>query len=384
MAGIYIHIPFCVKKCAYCDFVSLEGDTSQKQRYLAALLREIELSGKEYSDRAFDTVFIGGGTPSTLPDEAVSEILAAIRQHFRLADNPEISIEVNPNTASLDKLIEYKAAGANRISIGLQSANDNLLKKIGRIHSFADFQETLTQAKQAGFTDINVDIMYGLPNQTVDDYLETIRLVANAEVPHVSAYSLILEEGTRLFDAVNKHEITLPDKEAEFEMHTVGKEYLLKLGYQRYEISNYAKNGHECRHNLKYWDMGDYIGVGLNAHSAIRAGDKLIRYYNTSDLDKYYSLIESNMLPIEHKEAVPTQEEMFEFFMLGLRKTSGVKAADFQNRFGVSPFEIFNDAINKNAKKGFLCYDNSSIWLTDTGLDMQNQVLTDFMIYVEE
>ncbi|NLB61517.1 MAG: radical SAM family heme chaperone HemW [Clostridiales bacterium] len=379
MAGIYIHIPFCVKKCDYCDFVSFESENTEKVWYVASLKYEIILASKEYQEKTYNTIFIGGGTPSTLPLGAVAEIINTIRTHFKISQSPEISIEVNPNTASLEKLSEYYSAGVNRISIGLQSANDDLLKSIGRVHSFSDFQNTVTDAKKVGFTNINADIMYGLPNQKVQDYLDTIHAVVDFGVTHISAYSLILEEGTRLFNAINKGEIALPDSETEYQMHSLGKELLIKHGYGRYEISNYAKAGYECRHNLNYWDLGEYVGVGLNSHSAMLEGDSLTRFCNTSDLKGYYLKLQAGLLPIENKEIIPKQEEMFEFFMMGLRKTNGILISEFQNRFSISPFEVFLDAMNSNAKKGFLCYDNNAIWLNDSGLDFQNQVLADFL-----
>ncbi len=261
MAGLYLHIPFCVQKCAYCDFVSF-ADPEPLQAYLSALIKEIGLTARRFPAATYDTVFIGGGTPSIVSAQDMAGLLAALRSAFAIAPGAECTIECNPGTVDAQKLQAYLKGGVNRLSLGLQSAEDGLLRAIGRIHDFAQFEESYRLAREAGLQNINVDLMYGLPGQSLGQYLSTIRTVAALGPEHISAYSLILEEGTPLYTHVKAGETTLPDEDEVCDMQDAGRALLAELGYERYEISNYAKPGFACRHNINYWQNGPYLTAG--------------------------------------------------------------------------------------------------------------------------
>jgi len=384
MAGLYIHIPFCVKKCAYCDFVSFENSPYTAQ-YRNALKAEIEVSAFRMPHHSFDSVFIGGGTPSTLPLGAIKSILDALKTRFSVAENAEITMECNPGTVSLEKLEEYRAAGVNRLSFGLQSANDALLKGIGRIHTYQDFRKSYALARDAGFLNVNVDVMYGLPNQTVRDIVETLDALFLLFPEHISAYSLILEEGTPLHARVERGEASLPDEDEAYAQHRTCIEMLQKNGYERYEISNYArclakdKSPFRCRHNLNYWNNGEYIGLGPNAHSAMRLDGVWARWNNTANLNEYLLCTESGELPIQEKQLIGRDEEMFECVMLGLRKIEGIELAAYKKRFNESLQACYEAAITKLVSLGWLEILNGFVRLTDRGLDMQNEALLCFM-----
>lgn len=374
MSGLYIHIPFCRRKCAYCDFVSF-ADHTHMRPYLAALRDELRLRAAQPCFSRFDTVFIGGGTPSLLPGEALADILHTVRACFSLSPDAEISVECNPGTLDADKLRAYRDAGVNRLSLGLQSASNALLKRIGRIHTWEDFCKTYADAQAAGFENINVDIMYGLPAQRAADHEETLRALGALSPAHVSAYSLILEEGTPLYAQAP----VLPDEEETYAMHRQTIQTLRAMGYERYEISNYAKPGYACKHNLNYWDNGSYLGVGLNAHSAWRMDGRWTRFSNTADLPRYLDALQKGRLPVQEETAIGRQEEMFECVMLGLRKLEGVREADFFARFGMSLAAVYPAALTALRAQGWLVRDAAGIRLTDAGLDMQNRVLLYFM-----
>ena len=310
MAGIYLHIPFCVRKCAYCDFVSF-AEGCVPEGYVEALLTELELvaRGGGYP-AAFDTVFFGGGTPSLLSGAQMKTILDALRVHFAIRADAEISMECNPGTVSPEKLAAYRAAGINRLSIGLQSTHDVLLNEIGRIHHFAQFLETHSSARAAGFDNINVDLMHGLPNQTLEQYLDSLKTVCDLGVQHISAYSLILEEHTPLYFRVEKGEVALPDEDLVADMQDAGIEYLEQRGYHRYEISNFAQDGFECRHNRNYWDNGEYLGFGIAAHAAVRQG-RWTRFANVDSLDEYYRLLARGKRPLAETIRLTQRDEMF-------------------------------------------------------------------------
>lgn len=377
MAGIYLHVPFCVKKCDYCDFVSFPEKGMAKQ-YFAALWREIALSRGENRDRQFNTVFFGGGTPSALPPYYIAQTMACIRDSFNVTLE-EATIECNPGTVDIEKLTAYKKAGFNRISLGVQSFDDGLLKGIGRIHTVREAEEAISLARSAGFDNINIDLMYGLPGQTEQKYLESIERAAELKVEHISAYSLILEEGTRLYDRVQKGEIFLTDEDAVYDMHRAGMEKLSYLGYDRYEISNYARPGKQSLHNLNYWNVGEYIGLGLNSSSALIKDGKLLRFRNDETMTEYLRDIGNGMLPRRDEEVISASEEMFEWAMLGLRKIEGVDRAAFLERFGVDFADVFSKAVNTLANMGWLETVDGHIRLTDRGLDMQNSALMEFM-----
>ena len=268
---IYIHIPFCVKKCDYCDFLSAPADLETKEKYVEALINEIKLNKNKMSEYVVDTVFIGGGTPSLLEENQISKIMSVLRDNCNMSENPEITIECNPGTITESKLWEYKKSGINRISFGLQSANDKELKSIGRIHNYAGFLESYNLARKCGFDNINVDLMSALPGQTLKSYEETLNKVVRLEPEHISAYSLIVEENTLMYDRVKKAQIKginiLPDEESERKMYYLTNNILRSNGYRKYEISNYSKPGKECKHNIGYWQRKEYLGFGIGAAS---------------------------------------------------------------------------------------------------------------------
>ena len=378
MAGIYLHIPFCVRKCAYCDFVSF-AEGCVPEGYVEALLTELELvaRGGGYP-AAFDTVFFGGGTPSLLSGAQMKTILDALRVHFAIRADAEISMECNPGTVSPEKLAAYRAAGINRLSIGLQSTHDVLLNEIGRIHHFAQFFETLSSARAAGFDNINVDLMHGLPNQTLEQYLDSLKTVCDLGVQHISAYSLILEEHTPLYFRVEKGEVALPDEDLVADMQDAGIEYLEQRGYHRYEISNFAQDGFECRHNRNYWDNGEYLGFGIAAHAAVRQG-RWTRFANVDSLDEYYRLLARGKRPLAETIRLTQRDEMFECVMLGLRLVRGVDRARFFARFELDIAEAYPLAMEKLRKRGWVIETEQAIALNSKGLDLQNEALGFFM-----
>lgn len=380
MSGLYIHIPFCRKKCAYCDFVSFGGcEQDAFEQYFKALFREIDLISPMLPKKEFETVFIGGGTPSLLPSGMIPRLAAKLRENFAFPADAEISIECNPESVSLEKLVQYRACGINRISFGLQSADDAVLKAVGRIHTAADFFRAFKLARQAGFDNINVDIMHGLPGQSSESYLDTIRRTAELGAEHISSYALILAEGTPLFETVRNGSIELPDEDAVADMEDAGFDLLRSFGYERYEISNFALPGRECRHNLNYWANGDYLGLGLNAHSALHVNGKWVRFANKAELGGYNAALNDGKLPVEMTEEISRGDEMFECIMVGLRKIKGIDRAEFAQRFGIDPVEHYASAVSDAVLAGNMEVTDDSMRLTQRGLDFQNEVLLNFM-----
>lgn len=351
--GIYVHIPFCAQKCYYCDFVSFANKQEMIKEYINALKKEIfskseELKVKNEKPKSegasiecpqfnhkkpiITSIYIGGGTPSFIEAEFIVDIIKTINENFVIKENAEITIEVNPGTVTKEKLEKYKRSGINRISIGLQSANNKLLKEIGRIHTYEEFLNTYNCAREVGFKNINVDLMLALPNQTINDLEDSIEKVVSIEPEHISVYSLILEEGTKLFDLVTNKKIELLDDNVERNMYWIVKEKLEQAGYIHYEISNFAKNDYESKHNLNCWNQEEYIGVGLAAHSYVHG----VRYSNTENMNEYINAFSKerdikNMVTIHEKQNI--EEKQKEFMMLGLRKIEGVKISDFKNKF---------------------------------------------------
>lgn len=377
MAGIYVHVPFCVKKCHYCDFVSFP-ENGMADNYFAALWKELELCAEQNRDKKFNTVFFGGGTPSALPPYYIAETMRRIKKAFDLSIS-EATIECNPGTVDAEKLQVYLRAGFNRISIGVQSFNDRLLNNIGRIHTSDEAEDAVLLARKAGFDNINIDLMYGLPDQSEADYVSSIEWAAKLDIEHISAYSLILEEGTRLYGMVQRGETCLPDDDAVYDMHRAGMKRLEGLGYIRYEISNYARQGKECLHNLNYWNVGEYLGLGLNSSSALMEGGRLKRFRSSENMEEYISDIEKGLLPHRECESISAAEEMFEWAMLGLRKIGGVDREAFMKRFGRDFADVFLRAVNTLEGMGWLEISQGRIRLTDRGLDMQNSALLEFM-----
>ncbi len=379
MAGLYLHIPYCKSKCRYCDFVSF-ADCESMGEYCAALLKEMRLDAAALPKQAYDTVFFGGGTPSILPAGAVAMLMDALHASFEIMPDAEITIEANPGTLNETKLREYRAAGINRLSMGLQSTNDALLETIGRIHRYADFVQNYECARAAGFTNISADLMYGLPGQTVKDHLDAIETLYRLGLNHISAYSLIVEEGTPLYTDVTGGAESLPAEDDVYLMHRRGMEFLETLGYARYEISNYAKPGFASRHNLNYWENGVYLGLGLNSHSAMRINGSWMRFANTERLSDYIVSCNQGIRPLASEpEVIPRAEEIFETVMLGLRKTDGISEAAFRLRFGKSIEDVYPEALKSLATRGWLVWDNGACRLTDEGLDFQNEALLAFL-----
>jgi oxygen-independent coproporphyrinogen-3 oxidase len=378
MPGLYLHIPYCVKKCAYCDFVSFPDDGTIGD-YCDALCREMELTvAAGLCDLLFDTVYIGGGTPSLLSGKQMEKLLSTLKTVFPVAEDAEISMESNPGTTTPENLAAYREAGVNRLSVGLQSSCDEILKLIGRIHQYREFERTVQDARDAGFDNINVDVMHGLPGQTEARYLETLKNVCDLDVEHISSYSLILSEDTPLFVRAKKGEVGLPDADCVADMQDAGFDYLAKRGYARYEISNFCKPGKECRHNLNYWNNGEYLGLGVAAHSALRMSE-WTRYANVEDRKEYYRLIGRNRRPVREIIRLYPADELFESVMLGLRMVQGVNRAAFRARFGVDMAEAYPTAMEKLRERGWVRESQTYIALTKKGLDLQNQALQFFM-----
>lgn len=378
MPGLYVHMPFCIQKCFYCDFVSYAGKLSQIKPYIRAISIEAAAISNEISCE-FDTVFIGGGTPSLMQGEDTLELLNILRANFMLTKDAEITIECNPGTLDESKLKRYKLAGINRLSIGLQSASDVLLKKIGRIHDVRQFDECYKLARLYEFDNINIDLMARLPGQTISDYAETLKYVIGISPEHISAYMLIVEENTPIKNQIDNGDIVLPAEDEAFDMLDTGIAFLSEHGYRRYEISNFALEGHECKHNLNYWHNGQYFGLGAAAHSAWNIGNSgFSRWENTADIDEYIALPH---LPISERKIIRIDkcEEMFEFVMLGLRLTDGFSEQEFSDRFRISIYDAYPAALKKLKSLGWLGELNGRICLTKNGLDMQNPALQFFL-----
>lgn len=393
--GIYIHIPFCVQKCLYCDFVSGPAKIEIKRDYVNQLLKEIEIRAEqlcpfsseegesednvqEYGsakDYVIDSIFIGGGTPSVLDGEWIKEILCKLKESFYFDKNCECSIEVNPGTVDYEKLLCYRQAGINRLSIGLQSCNDNELKALGRIHDYAAFEETYRLARKAGFTNINIDLMSAIPEQTEESFNFSLKQICELGPEHLSVYSLIVEEGTPFYDM----DLKLPDEEEERQMYHNTAEMLKKYGYEQYEISNYAKPGRECRHNLRYWHCEEYIGFGCAAASFVNG----VRWKNTENRTEYMKyLADGKTLQGNfycEKEMLTESDKMSEFFILGLRMNRGVSLDEFKEKFGRDIYEAYNISLENHLKHGLLEIRNNRIALTDRGRDLGNYVMRDFL-----
>lgn len=429
---IYIHIPFCVKKCDYCDFLSAPSGEETRVRYVEALKNEIRLNKERMDEYVVDTVFFGGGTPSILEGEQIVSIMDVLRENAAISNDAEITIECNPGTVTEQKLAQYKKAGINRISFGLQSANNDELRAIGRIHTFEEFLESYTMAREAGFANINVDLMSALPGQDVEKYKETVLKVIALKPEHISSYSLIVEEGTlmekRVEEAQKLGKDILPDEDEERKMYHLTKELLKASGYERYEISNYAKPGKECRHNMGYWNRVEYLGFGIGAASLYKEE----RETNISDISDYTNKLEnwtagvcisetnpeskecpnifetlnitensnitkcpnvtecSNITECseagklsgikESKQLLSVEEQMEEFMFLGLRLMRGISTAEFEGKFQVQYNRIYGPIVEKLKKQSLLSVEKDRIWLTEKGIDVSNYVMSEFIL----
>ena len=370
--GIYIHIPFCVKKCYYCDFISFTNQNENIETYIKSVLKELD----EYDLNKYNvtTIYIGGGTPSAISSAYIVDILEKIKEKLENNNTEwkdiEITIEVNPGTVTKEKLQDYKSVGVNRLSIGLQTTNDNLLKIIGRIHTYKEFLETYKQAEEVGFKNINVDLMIGLPSQTIQDLKDSLNKVIKLEPKHISTYSLILEEDTVLEKLVESGKLILPDEDMERQMYWYVKNTLELNGYNHYEISNFAKEGFESKHNLNCWEQKQYIGLGLAASSYINNE----RYSNVSDMKKY---LNGSGKIIEEKQSIEDAEK--EYMLLGLRKINGVNISKFKEKFACNPLFLFREELNKLVMDKLIAVDTNNIKLTNKGLDFANLVWEEFV-----
>ena len=385
--GIYIHIPFCIKKCHYCDFISYTNCYDLQEKYVKKLIEEIEENRDLLKNNFISTIYIGGGTPSSIKPEFIKKILDKIYEICEISQisekiKIETTIEVNPGTTTRNNLQLYKNCGINRLSIGLQSTNDTILETIGRIHNYKQFLDTYKWAKEAGFKNINVDLMLGLPGQDIETLKESLENIVNLQpMPnHISVYSLIVEEGTKIEQNINLGKLKLPDDEEERKQYHYTKNYLELNGYKHYEISNFAKPGFESKHNMNCWKQKQYVGFGVAAHSYVNG----IRYANTTDLKEYLNIKENpkekNFKKIKTVEEKQNKFDMEkEFMMLGLRKLEGISISKFEEKFGENPIYLFRNELQKLVEENLLEVDLDDIRLTNKGLDFANLVWEEFV-----
>ncbi|RHS88899.1 coproporphyrinogen-III oxidase family protein [Clostridium sp. AM42-4] len=406
---LYIHIPFCARKCSYCDFLSFAAPERVYREYMDKLIEEICGQGPNFQEYRVSTIFVGGGTPSILPADLIMELFATLSENFDIALDAEVTLEANPGTLTMEKLEVYRQSGINRLSIGLQSADDKELKYLGRIHSYDSFLKSYQRARQAGFKNINVDLMSALPGQDVHSWKTTLKKVMMLKPEHISAYSLIIEEGTPFFERFGEPECKkgllsggqqenskkpetasevaaraavmtlpdLPDEDTDREMYHLTKEMMAAQGYERYEISNYAKKGYECRHNTGYWTGVEYLGLGLGASSYTYG----YRYHNTEDLQEYLSLnLYEGGAAARDIEELSLEDKMEEFMFVGLRMMKGVSGSEFLERFGLNMWNVYGDVLKKLEQQGLIEVEAPMVRLTERGIDVSNVVLSEFLI----
>lgn len=371
--GIYVHIPFCKQKCYYCDFVSYCNKDDKIEPYIKTLIEEIEMQNIKSN---INTIYIGGGTPSYIDSKYITEIMDKIKKK-NVIENVEITIEVNPGTVTRGKLEDYKNSGINRLSIGLQTANNKLLKQIGRIHNYEEFSETYKIAREVGFNNINVDLILGLPNQRIQDLKNSLDEVIKLSPEHISVYSLIIEDGTPIKTQIENGKLQLPDEETERNMYWYVKNTLELNGYKHYEISNFAKNGYESKHNMNCWNQDEYIGFGISAHSY----RNITRYSNTDNINEYIRNIKSDS-PEKNRiihEVQKLEDTEKEFMLLGLRKIDGVSISEFKDRFGDNPIYLYRNELKKLSDENLIKVDENNIKLTNKGIDLANIVWEEFV-----
>lgn len=408
---LYVHIPFCIRKCAYCDFLSGPADEVVRQKYVDALKREISGKQKAHREYSVSSVFVGGGTPSVLTAGQITGIFRALRESFQIREDAEITMEVNPGTVTEEKISAWKEAGVNRISVGLQSADNRELKLLGRIHDYGQFLDTWDRIRRAGFCNVNIDLISAIPGQTLESWSQTLHKVAELGPEHLSAYSLIIEEGTLFYewygrnkDHVQKKEKgagkdagrengagiswdsaekthreiypALPDEEEERLIYEETEQILKTYGYTRYEISNYAKEGYECRHNIGYWTRKEYLGLGPGASSFLEG----IRFQNVSDLQEYEDRIEKGKSLQTETERLTAEDAMGEFMFLGLRMMCGVRKSEFYRLFGVRMEEIYRDSLKMVTAQGMAVEEGDVVRLTRKGIDLSNYVFEQFLL----
>ena len=368
---LYVHIPFCVRKCQYCDFLSGPSDEETKDRYIEALLKEIR-AAEHTEDYEIVSVFIGGGTPSALKAEAIASIMRTLQEQFFFCEDAEVTIEANPGTVDPEKLTIYRNVGINRLSLGLQSTDAEELKLLGRIHSYEEFLKSYEWARKAGFSNINIDLMFAIPGQTGEAWRQHLYQVAELNPEHISAYSLIIEEGTPFAE----QNLDLPDEDTEYQMYEDTAEILERYGYRQYEISNYAKQGYMCRHNAGYWQRLEYLGFGLGA-SSLYGG---MRFSNTHQMQEY---LKESRNPDQIRKDVTVlsrNEQIEEFMFLGLRMTEGISEKKFEENFDVRLMDIYGDILQKYEETGFMEHIETKWRLTRKGIHVSNHILADFLL----
>ncbi|HAT4307016.1 TPA: oxygen-independent coproporphyrinogen III oxidase [Clostridium perfringens] len=373
--SLYIHIPFCAQKCLYCDFPSFARKDHLRKAYIEALNKEIINLREKHNNLEINTIFIGGGTPSVLESNELECLLKEIAK-LNMAKDIEYSMECNPGNLTEEKLEVMKKYGVNRISMGLQAKQDNLLKGLGRIHNYKTFKENFLLAKKVGFNNINVDLMFGLPNQSLNEWEETLREIISLEPAHISAYSLIIEEGTTFYNLYENDKLKLPTEEEERKMYHLAKEILEENGFNQYEISNYAKEGKECRHNLAYWNMDNWIGVGSASASYINGK----RIKNISSVEEYINSINERGEAVEEIINNSKNDNMEEFMFMGLRKINGIDENEFKKRFGMNINDVYGEILNKYIDEGLLIRESGRIFLSEKGIEISNIIMADFLL----
>lgn len=373
--GLYLHIPFCIQKCGYCDFLSAPAGREEREAYVQALEKEIRSYGDFAGGYRVSTVFVGGGTPSCLEASQTERIFEAVKDTFEIERMPEISMEMNPGTVTKEKLQTYKNCGINRLSIGLQSVRDSNLRLLGRIHTYEEFLESFRLAREAGFQNINVDLISSLPGQTEEFWREELKTIAELSPEHISVYQLILEEGTTFYEKYAAHPELLPDEETSRAIYQATEEVLGQYGFHQYEISNYAKEGRECRHNLKYWERDDYLGLGLGAASMVRN----IRMNNTGDMKTYLEKCGEPKTMRTDVQFLEEPRQIEEFMFLGLRKTRGISKKEFRRVFGRDIELVYEKALKKLFSSGMLLEKKDRLYLSKEGVLLSNAVLSEFL-----
>lgn len=373
--SLYIHIPFCAQKCLYCDFPSFARKDHLRKAYIEALNKEIISLREKHNNLEINTIFIGGGTPSVLEANELECLLKEVAK-LNMAKDIEYSMECNPGNLTEEKLEVMKKYGVNRISMGLQAKQDNLLKGLGRIHNYKTFKENFLLAKKVGFNNINVDLMFGLPNQSLNEWEETLKEIISLEPAHISAYSLIIEEGTAFYNLYENDKLKLPTEEEERKMYHLAKRILEENRFNQYEISNYAKEGKECRHNLAYWNMDNWIGVGSAAASYINGK----RIKNISSVEEYINSIKDKGEAVEEIINNSKNDNMEEFMFMGLRKINGIDENEFKNRFSMNINDVYGEILNKYIGEGLLIRESGRIFLSEKGIEISNVIMADFLL----
>ena len=375
MLGLYIHVPFCAQKCYYCDFNSYKINSNQKKEYLINIEREMKFYKEEFKDKCFDTVFFGGGTPSILTVDELQELVNNINENFNIKKDAEITIECNPGTINREKLEAMKKMGINRLSIGLQATQNYHLKSIGRIHTYEEFEKNYYDALDIGFENINIDLMYALPNQKTQEWKDTLDKIIKLNPSHISAYSLILEEGTKLYYMYQNKEFELLDEDTDINMYNYTIDTLKRHGYNQYEISNYSKEDLECKHNIIYWKCDKYLGLGPGASGFI--GDT--RYSNIEDICEYNKCIMQNIRPVSEEIELTKKDKIEEFIFMGLRMNEGINVDIFKERFDTDFYDIYQEVMDKLIKRELVRFDGKNISLTQKGREISNSVFIEFL-----